>query len=254
MRGNRQPDLIADPQGPFHGPLAHALACAVHIAVNAGVAWNSPNQGCTCCTKPKQKRKMLKRDWGIDSAEDWRSTAETLLSDRSSNSTAALLLGMRTQLAQQYRQPIDARTWRDAFSAWCRQEGITDNGYQQLLGLMGMILDYEKRFTADGLLPPGGFVSGIGAWDYGRAANMARWGIQCEYTDPPTMQWFATRASEQARRHHASWADFSAGYILGRCLHFDEGEFGSWYTTPLAVHQTMMSHPQSPWLHMPFHI
>src|SRR5690625_2655549 len=40
-------------------------------------------------------------------------------------------------------------------------------------------------------------------------------------------------------RPYTSWAEFSAGYILGRCLHFDDGEFGHWYTTPLEVHHTM---------------
>ncbi|MBV2362073.1 DUF1266 domain-containing protein [Streptomonospora nanhaiensis] len=245
--------LKADPYGPFHGPLAHGYACGVHIAVMNGAPWNSET-GCTCCT-PEEKRGDLSRDWGIEGPDDWRGQAETLLDDRGSNPVAGTLLALRRQAAQYLNgRPVDPGTWRSAIGDWCRHNGIDTGTYQQLVGLAGMILDYEKRFVADGLLPPGGYVTAIQAWDFGRGANMARWGVQCGYTVLQTAQWYVVRAGEQARRHYASWADFSAGYVLGRCLHFDNGEFGPRYTEPLEVHHVMMSHPQSPWLNLPFHL
>ncbi|WP_067963363.1 DUF1266 domain-containing protein [Nocardiopsis trehalosi] len=247
------PELIADPYGPFHGPLAHAFACAVHIAVDSGAPWNAVDRGCACCDA-KRKRKTLQEDWGIASSDDWRKQQEALLDEDGSNGVAAMLLSLRTGLARQYGRAVDARTWREAIKAWSAQAGHDVAVYQRLLGEAGMILDYEKRFIADGLLPPGTFVTSINAWDSGRGANMARWGVHCRYTDLPTSQWYAVRASEVARRNHASWTDFSAGYILGRCLHFDQGEFGWRYTDALAVHRVMTTHPQSPWLNMPFHI
>ncbi|WP_435845038.1 DUF1266 domain-containing protein [Streptomyces flaveolus] len=51
---------------------------------------------------------------------------------------------------------------------------------------------------------------------------------------------------------YRSWQDFSAGYILGRCLHFDEEDFGSWYTDMVDAHRILMSDPGSPWLNIPF--
>ncbi|GAA1762122.1 hypothetical protein GCM10009834_19730 [Streptomonospora arabica] len=248
MQGSRLA-LNADPYGPFHGPLAHAYACAVHIQVSNEAAWNSPG-GCSCCT-PEQKREGLREDWGIESPDDWLQQAEALVGG-DSNAPAAALLELRMVSSQAVGRPIDAGLWRDAIARMCQQRGLDNAVYQRLIDLAGTILDYEKRFTADGLLPPGGIVTAIKAWDLGRGANMARWGVQCGYTDMQTSQWFAMRASEQALRYYTTWWDFSAGYILGRCLHFDQGAFSHWYTTPLEVHHLMMTHPQSPWLNLPF--
>jgi len=245
-------DLHADPYGPFHGPVAHAYACAVHIQVANDAAWNTPN-GCSCCT-PRQKRAGLEKDWGISSPDDWRQQQESLIGDRDSNSAASMLLELRHVASQEARRPIDAGLWRGVIASMCQQRGIEQAVYERLAALAGMILHYEKRITAAGLLPPGGIVPSIKAWDFGRGANMARWGVQCGFTDIQTSQWYAVRASEQSRRYYTSWAEFSAGYILGRCLHFDDGEFGHWYTTPLEVHHTMTAHPQSPWAHIPFRL
>ena len=42
------------------------------------------------------------------------------------------------------------------------------------------------------------------------------------------------------------------GYILGRCLHFDNEKFGSWYQDMVTVHRILTSDPGSPWLNIPF--
>jgi hypothetical protein len=49
-----------------------------------------------------------------------------------------------------------------------------------------------------------------------------------------------------------SWQDFSAGYILGRCLHFDGEEFGEWYSNMLEAHRILTTDPGSPWLNIPW--
>lgn len=251
MQPGSLPALHADPFGPHHGPLAHAYACGVHIAVDGEGLWNAVDKVCACCTA-EQKREGMRDDWGIATTEDWRAQQEALIDDDGSSPLASLVLGLRSQLVQQYGTPVDATAWRSEIDRWCKHNGRGSDVYRDLLGLAGMILDYEKRFAADGLLPPGGFIAHLGAWDFGRGANMARWGVQCGWADLATSQWYAVRAGGQAARYHVSWADFSAAYILGRCLHFDQGEFGWRYTDPLAVHHTMMSHPQSPWVHIPF--
>lgn len=244
-------DLPTDPNGPFHGPLAHAFACAVHISVSNGAPWNSPDRGCSCCDA-WQKREGLAQDWGIDSPAAWGQQQEALLDGTSSNQLASLLLQLRQQVAWQNGAPVQPAMWYQAIAGWCQQNGQDNSVYQHLLGAAGMILEYENRFVADGLLPSGGVVNDIRAWDLGRGANMARWGVHCGYVDPRTAHWYAVRAGELARQYYGSWAEFSAGYILGRCLHLDNGQFGVRYTDPLAVHHTMMAHPQSPWLHVPF--
>lgn len=89
-------------------------------------------------------------------------------------------------------------------------------------------------------------------WDIGRASQMARWGVGCRYGTVAEAEKAVLRAGEAARDAYRSWAEFSAGYVLGRCLHFDEEEFGTWYTTALAAHLALTTDPASPWLNIPW--
>lgn len=117
---------------------------------------------------------------------------------------------------------------------------------------MGRIARYEARFRADGLLPEDGYVRTAEAWDYGRAAGMARWGLGARYGTLAEAEAAVIRAGRLVHTNYRSWADFSAAYILGRCLHFDEEEFGEWYETALTGHHVLMSDPASPWLTIPW--
>jgi hypothetical protein len=55
------------------------------------------------------------------------------------------------------------------------------------------------------------------------------------------------RAGRSAHSRYASWADYSAGYILGRVLHFDADEFSVFYETALGSHRSLTTDPASPW-------
>lgn len=122
-----------------------------------------------------------------------------------------------------------------------------------LRALVGTLLRYESRFRADGLLPPDGVVRSVAAWDIGRASKMARWGLGARYATEAEFHAALERASGAARAVYGSWEEFSAGYVLGRCLHFDEEEFGPWYTTVLDAHRELATAPDSPWRTVPFH-
>jgi hypothetical protein len=60
------------------------------------------------------------------------------------------------------------------------------------------------------------------------------------------------RAGRVSQTAYDSWEEFSAGYILCRCLHFDEEKFGDWYEDVLTAHRILTSDPASPWLNIPF--
>jgi hypothetical protein len=59
-------------------------------------------------------------------------------------------------------------------------------------------------------------------------------------------------AGSLARRYHQSWADLSAGYVMGRLLHDGEEEFGDWYAAAVRVHHLLLRDPASPWLNLGF--
>jgi hypothetical protein len=77
---------------------------------------------------------------------------------------------------------------------------------------------------------------------------VARWGLGARYAERAETEEALLRAGAAARRVYVSWPDFSAGYVLGRCLHFDGERFGDWYTDMVAAHRALATDLESPWL------
>ncbi|GGU63636.1 DUF1266 domain-containing protein [Streptomyces lavendofoliae] len=184
-----------------------------------------------------------------------------------------LVLQIRRSMVLDFAGPVDIDHWRRAAANVVRRraeaaaeprlraDGVTPGstvGTEELEGqvtglkrLIGRIALYEAPLRADGLLPEGGFVRSVEAWDYGRASGMARWGLAARLCSLQEAEAEAEAAVVRAGRlvqvNHRSWEDFSAAYALGRCLHFDEEEFGEWYETVLATHRVLNADPASPW-------
>ncbi|MEU8828052.1 DUF1266 domain-containing protein [Streptomyces sp. NPDC048636] len=242
---------------PEPGALLHGLACGAHLCFRNGDAWNTAHwhgmgyQG---------EVTRISRDWGVDSREDWLRTQEGLLERELSSSAWNDVLGARNMLLEGANGATDH--WRDHVEASLRagaRRSLTptdDPDFMSMVArardLVGKILRYEARFRADGLLPPDGIVRSAAAWDIGRASKMARWGLGARYATETEAHTALERASRRAQEIYGSWEEFSAGYILGRCLHFDEEHFGSWYTTVLEAHRELTTDPDSPWLTVPF--
>lgn len=76
---------------------------------------------------------------------------------------------------------------------------------------------------------------------------MARWGLAARLCSLQEAEAAVVRAYRLVQVNYRSWESFSAAYVLGRCLHFDEEEFGEWYETVLATHRALTTDPASPW-------
>ncbi|ARZ66089.1 hypothetical protein SMD11_0423 [Streptomyces albireticuli] len=247
---------------PAPGPLLHGLACGAHLCFTNGDAWNTAHwHGMGY----RGERERIADDWGVHDRDDWLAIEERLLDREVSPWYWDFVLGARhalTRAAPGAR--VDPERWRDTVESTLRvraQETGTptdDREFGEFTGhlraLVGEILRYEARFRADGLLPPDGTVRSVAAWDLGRASKMARWGRGARYATESEMRTAIERASAGARDVYDSWEEFSAGYVLGRCLHFDEERFGSWYTTVLDAHRALTTDPDSPWRTVPFHL
>jgi hypothetical protein len=237
----RRPDrdydvLVTDPDGASWGRLAAALAVGAHLAVGNGTAWNAlaggPGDG-----------ELLERDWGVTDAAGWREQMDALLDARNSDPAIQMVLDRRERGAGE-------REWRAAIAAWCREHDIAEETVREVVELSGTIRRYEARFRADGLLPPDGRVESVYGYDFGRAVNMARWGLGAGYCDAEEAEKCVLAAGYRANQVYTSWGAFSAGYVLGRMLRFDEGEFGEWYERSLAGHRILAEDPDSPWRRM----
>ncbi|MFF5089146.1 DUF1266 domain-containing protein [Streptomyces niveus] len=242
------------------GALLHGLACGAHLCFTNGDAWNTAHwhgmgyQG---------ERERVAESWSVHGREDWLAMEERLLEREVSPWYWDFVLGARTALIAAQGTRVDAEQWRDCVEATLRDQAVRKAGTSgedaefeefvaHLRSLVGKLLRYESRFRADGLLPLDGVVRSVAAWDIGRASKMARWGRGARYATEAEMRAALIRASDVARSVYGSWEEFSAGYVLGRCLHFDEEEFGPWYTTVLDAHQALATAPDSPWRTVPF--
>ncbi|MFD4646394.1 DUF1266 domain-containing protein [Streptomyces sp. NPDC056721] len=111
---------------------------------------------------------------------------------------------------------------------------------------------YEARMRVDDILREGRYVRSVDAWDLGRASKMARWGLAARFGTIEEAESVVVHAGRNASHSYQSWQAFSAGYILGRYLHFDEAEFGDWYEDMASAHRILMSDAGSPRLGIPF--
>ncbi|TDD67249.1 DUF1266 domain-containing protein [Actinomadura darangshiensis] len=241
----RRPDrdhdvLVTDPGTAAWGRLAAALAVGAHLAVGNGVAWNTLADH---DESGGDDRVLLERDWGITDAEGWRKQMDGLLDARNSDPAIQMVLDRRGR-------GTGERAWREAIVAWCRERDISEETVQEVVELSGLVLRYESRFRADGLLPPDGLVESVYGYDFGRAVNMARWGLNAGYCDAEEAEKCVLTAGHRAHQVYPSWGSFSAGYVLGRMLRFDEGGFGEWYDRSLAGHRILAEDPESPWRRM----
>ncbi|MEU9372461.1 DUF1266 domain-containing protein [Streptomyces sp. NPDC048255] len=255
--------------GPLHGPIAHGLAMGAHLAVTNGEFWNSlAYHG----SGYHHERRRLHKGWGITDRPGWLATLEQLLNAGMVSPVWEYALRVRRVLASDFAGPVDIEHWRYAAEASLRRNAersaepqLTPDGVTlaqprptaevegEIAGvkrLIGRITRYEQRFRADGLLPEDGWVRSVEGWDHGRASQMARWGLGTRYGTLHEAERAVLRAGESARQTYRSWAEFSAGYVLGRCLHFDEEEFGEWYAGALGAHLTLTTDPASPWLNI----
>lgn len=238
--------------GPLHGLVAHGLACGALLCVSNGSLWNA--MGWHGTGFPRE-RERLQEWWGIASRADWLEAIEGLLQTNVSQSAWEFVLQVRRAIAREYGGMVEPSHWREVIERVVRhREGEKDAGAEvgRLHKLVGRIARYEARFRADGLLGESKQVRSVAAWHLGRASKMARWGLGARYCDPAEAQNAVVRAGRAAQVSYSSWEDFSAGYILGRCLHFDEEEFGGWYQDMLEAHRILVTDPSSPWLNLPF--
>ncbi|MFE3447390.1 DUF1266 domain-containing protein [Nonomuraea sp. NPDC059194] len=248
--------------GPLNGPVAHGLACGALLCVKNASLWNAMGWHGTGYVR---ERRRLEEWWEITSREDWLRVEEGLLRGRMSSPVWSFVLGIRSALALDYGGVVEVDHWRRVTTRVIQQQAAEkENGTASLSHaetdaeiagaqrLIGRITRYEARFRADGLLPEGRFVHSVEAWDYGRASKMARWGLGARFCDLAEAEQAVLRAGRVSRINYRSWEEFSAAYILGRCLHFDEEEFGDWYGEMLNAHRILTTDPDSPWLNIPF--
>jgi hypothetical protein len=249
-RGHDDDALLTKYTGPLHGPLAHGLACGAHLAVHRQDLWNDVGD---VTSDYQADAFVLKDSWGTTDRETWREQLGYLLQGLNSPPEPEFALSARRELAARFPGAhLDTGNWQGVIADTLRARGADEARIGGVVELAQRIARYEARMRADGVLPPDGYVTSALAYDYGRAVNYARWGVGARLGEPAEAEQVAIRAGELARLAYASWEEYSAGYVLGRVLRFDEESFGHMYGSAISPHRILTTDPASPWRNIPF--
>ncbi|TXS11963.1 DUF1266 domain-containing protein [Streptomyces sp. adm13(2018)] len=235
--------------GPLHGPLAFGLACGAHLAFRNGVPWNDVGSVYSGYT---QELDSLREAWGVTGREGWRKELDALLDGRNSPPEPDFALRVREELRHARGAVPTPDAWRETAAGHAQDLGAGPAAVRGIEELVRRIVRYEARFRAEGLLAPDGRVRRTVAYDYGRAVNLARWGLSARFCAPPEAEQAIVHAGALARSAYASWEEYSAGYALGRVLRFDGEEYGCFHEGNVAAHRTLTAHEGSPWRHIPW--
>ncbi|GAB1508001.1 DUF1266 domain-containing protein [Actinophytocola sp. KF-1] len=237
----RAGDIVTDSSAPVHGPIAFGLACGAHMAVNQGVAWNDLEG--TGFAK-LELRENLAEMWGVYNHDDWRQVTEAKLAERTDD-LEHVAVDLRREAGA-----ADYAGWRMAIDDAARRGLVPVHSVAGLVAAADRISRYEERFRADGLIT--GVVSSVRAYDWGRAVNLARWGLRSGYCDRGQAEHVVHRVAQLCAGHYRSWAELSAGFALGRMLFFDDEDFPVHYVTVREAHRTLLDAPDSPFRLVPW--
>jgi uncharacterized protein DUF1266 len=231
----RAGEIVTDRAAPVTGPVAFGLACGAHMAVNQGVAWNDIGGAAF----PKlELQEMLAEMWGVRDHTDWRQAVEAKLAERTDNPEHVAVDIRR------HAGVMDHAAWRRAIEEAAGTGRVPPHSVPALLAAVDRISRYEERFRSDGMVP--GVVSSVRVYDWGRAVNLARWGLRSGYCDRAEAELVVLRAGDLCASHYRSWAELSAGFALGRLLFFDDEDFPVHYATVREAHRKLVGDPDSP--------
>lgn len=234
----RSGSIVTDRTAPVTGPLAFGLACGAHMAVNQGVAWNDLEGAGFAKLELKAN---LAEMWGVHDHTDWRRATEAKLAQHTDN---------LEHVAIELRREAGAMDWRHAIERAGQVGRVPLHSVPALHAAADRVSRYEERFRADGFIS--GAVSSVRVYDWGRAVNLARWGLRAGYCDRAQAEHVVQRVGELCAAHYGSWADLSAGFALGRLLFFDDEDFPVHYVTVREAHRKLLDEADSPYRTLPW--
>lgn len=237
--------LLTHRAGPLHGPVAHGLAVGAHLAVHNGLLWNDLG---AAYEGYGTDRARLRDPWGVMNRAAYQETLEALLATRLVGRRHESVLRIRHALAGRLGRTPTAPEWSASLTEALTRRRSTPSDAAEAHEAMRLVVTYEDRFRADGVLGAGERVDTLAAFDHGRAVNVVRLALGARLCDPREAEQAVLRIGALAGQAYGSWAEFSLGYSLARVVHFDADDpSGAKYAQSLAQHRILTQDPDSPY-------
>lgn len=136
--------------------------------------------------------------------------------------------------------------WRTAVEALLDHEGAGEGGGS---AREAAVAGHLAAMRTDGIweAEPDEPAPDARAWSLGRAVNLSRWAAATKLCDMDEARETVRQAGRIAARTYRDWREFSAGYILGRLLHFGDTDRSRYYRPIRKVHRILAEDPASPW-------
>jgi len=110
-----------------------------------------------------------------------------------------------------------------------------NRGLNAYLGARDLLID-SLGFTEEELLN----LPTLAAWDYGRVAIIARYGVEAGFLDEDEAWEYLKVAADSASAIYSNWREYTAAHILGRALAFGNPSDDFLHTLNFLLH-----HPES---------
>jgi len=193
-------------------------------------------------------RARLRDPWGVMNRAAYQETLEALLATRLVGRRHESVLRIRHALAGRLGRTPTAPEWSASLTEALTRRRSTPSDAAEAHEAMRLVVTYEDRFRADGVLGAGERVDTLAAFDHGRAVNVVRLALGARLCDPREAEQAVLRIGALAGQAYGSWAEFSLGYSLARVVHFDADDpSGAKYAQSLAQHRILTQDPDSPY-------
>lgn len=207
------------PDFPADTAEANDLAIGFMQIRNADGAWNDALG--TDLAKDAERKAALVELWGLTSHDEWVATIDRLVNDRRRRPLWQSLLQIRADLIKSTGVVPSRSAWLKGIKA----AGGTGKGDERsVVDAVSYYEDEFRKITSKDVFPKSSAVTNLDGYALNQAAAVAVWGIALGIATPEESRARLREISDIARSEFASWGDFGRSVVVGRAMHWSDGQ------------------------------
>ena len=242
--------LPTEPDGYLYGPVAQGLAMAGPMTAPHHGCWNSLTDNGDLT--PGNIRYFLFDVWQISDADDWMDRLNRLVSSAYGDWVAYQAADVRRRARRERDVTmLDDAVWERELRAEAERIEQPEKYADALVESIPGIRAAEDTLRRARLLGADEEVEALDAYDYVRAANLARWGVSIGWGGPELVRNVALATRDAAIEHYSSWRAYGLGMSAGRIVTYPD-TYGKEVVTTIEWVRPFLDSIHSPWNHLPF--